>query len=106
MEQAEAISRVHALLSASLVLWGAAQVMGPREDADTLTVREPDGSVVLIIGPAPAALKDIFRWSATPRKGAARNSSSVLGLLDTVRDMLGLEPNSLSVRLGVTGTTS
>jgi hypothetical protein len=105
MDGDDLLSHLEPLMASSLSLWNAPENLELRRDRGSLVLWSAD-RVVLIIRPASTTLAGLFRWSVEKADGSHRHCGSVLGLLQIVRGTLGLEPQALPLRLGVTGAPS
>lgn len=106
MDDTEVLSRLHMLLSSSLALWGAGDEVVPTREDDAFLLRLP-GNAAIVVTSAPVEMREIMRWSVAYPTGRIRRCSSILGVLDAVRDALGCHSDdAMGIRIGVTGVVS
>lgn len=105
MQESKLLIHLHALLNASLPIWGVKDVITVEVAEGQIALCRADGQYVRI-SQTPIALRDIARWSITRPDGSSLVCSSVLGVLAAVRDILATTHRSgLPLRLGVMGVS-
>ena len=86
-------SRVRDFLADSLALWGVAGAIEAGAAPVVAVIRTGAGAIVSVERPAQADAE--FRWLVCSRGGAyARPCSSLVGVLNGVRNALGVERGS------------
>jgi hypothetical protein len=104
--EAGVMQALHALLAESIVLWGGRYSVQPLDTSSAIVLCDEAGAPFVIVR-HHGSPSDMIRWSVTTLSGSSASlpqvSSSILGVLETLRKALDISPmESSTMRLGIT----